>query len=943
MIKKLSLVSLFTLLSASLFYAQTTVYAYIKDSEGKPVESAEVSLKGSGNDVVADKIGYFQFVDLKPGHYQVVVAKQNYETKVLDFEVEKEKRIDLGVITLSGSLGYLDQGYSVIDSGNSQEESTNQSTVGLLQSSQDVFSRIASFDLGNYWFRPRGVDGRTVETMMNGTPMASADDGNVDFSNWGGLNEITRYPEIAQNHAPSDYAFGGISSVIYKNTKASEYRKGSQFTYSITNRNYRNRLSYRYSSGMSKSGWAFTGMIARRWAQEGIQEGTYYDAFGGYLGIEKKLSDQHTITLNAFGSPYRRSTSSPNTQEAYDYRGIHYNSYWGWHDGEKLSERVRRGFTPIIQFSDYWTMSKKASLWTSISYQFGKSYASRLDWYKANNPSPTYYKNLPSYWLNRDPSPTDYDVAKAGFYDAAWRNNDQSITQLNWDNIYAANYNSKYSTAGSAGRAAYWLVDDASNDKIWNASTHFTYNFNDVTKFILNINYQNYYSEQYREVKDLLGADYAVNLYSFNDGASSGMYNTLDANVNKTKGDKIGYDYIFRKQEIMVNPGLKFSVKDFDVFLSALYGYNSNSREGLFSHYLYKNSYGKSIDHNFWNAGLKGQVVYRVNGRNFLVYNGAYYSQTPFLNNIYINARVSNVVTPNIRNTVVNANDLSYVINSPIFKMRFTGYLIETQNETEVQRFYADISGGIATTSAPSSFVTEVLSGVSKRNMGLELGIQYKITPTLTASGLATVNQHTYTNNPNLYFVVDNPSFYDATSSIVLADYSNNYKNMGVAYLKNYKQGDSPQEAYSLGLRYSSPKYWWLGATWNYLGHNYLSPSPATRTDLFYTDSVSGTPYPGVTQDILRQLLAPVKLPSAYFFNVNAGKSWLLGKNYFLISATVNNVFNNQKYITGGFEQVRNGNFVDYSADMANATPSFAPKYFYNQGRSYFVNFQLRF
>ena len=104
---------------------------------------------------------------------------------------------------------------------------------------------------------------------MNGVSMVKSDNGNVDFSNWGGLNEITRYPEVAANHAPSDYAFGGASSVVYKNTNASEYRKGFQATYSFTNRNYRHRASLRYTSGMNKNGWAFTAMGARRWAQEG--------------------------------------------------------------------------------------------------------------------------------------------------------------------------------------------------------------------------------------------------------------------------------------------------------------------------------------------------------------------------------------------------------------------------------------------------------------------------------------------------------------------------------------------------------------------------------------------------------------------------------------------------------------------------------------------------
>jgi hypothetical protein len=45
-----------------------------------------------------------------------------------------------------------------------------------------------------------------LENMMNGLSMVKSDNGNVDFSNWGGLNEIVRYPEIAANHSPSEYA-----------------------------------------------------------------------------------------------------------------------------------------------------------------------------------------------------------------------------------------------------------------------------------------------------------------------------------------------------------------------------------------------------------------------------------------------------------------------------------------------------------------------------------------------------------------------------------------------------------------------------------------------------------------------------------------------------------------------------------------------------------------
>ena len=954
MIKKLSLISLFTLLPASFYFAQTTVYAYLKDANGNAVESAEIDLKGSGSDVKADKIGYFQFVDLKTGHYQLVITKPNFETKVMEFDVNDEKRKDLGVVTLYSSVTGADQGLAIIESNGDEENSSQGTTIGLLQSSQDVFSRIAAYDLGAYWFRPRGIDGRSGETMMNGVSMVKSDNGNVDFSNWGGLNEITRYPETSANHAPSEYAFGGASSVIYKNTNASEYRKGFQGTYSLTNRNYRNRASLRYTSGMNKNGWAFTAMGARRWAQEGIQEGTFYDAWGGFLGIEKKFNDAHTVTLNAFAAPYRRSTSSPSTQEVYDYRGVHYNSYWGWQDGEKRSERVRSGFQPIFQIQDFWKINDKSSLRTAVSYQFGKDKSARLDWQNVQNPSPTYYRYLPSYYDSLDPNASvsvpggeTATTAQEAYQQslAGWQNGDPAYTQLNWDALYRRNMNQAAGTYyGETGkRALYFQVADVSDDKIWNVGTHYVYNINNTSKFLLNVSYENYKSELYREVKDLLGADFALNRDPFaatNQPGKSGLYNEGEDNIAKRVGDKINYNYSFSRQEVKVNPGLKFETGKFDVFVSGLAGYSTSFREGHYNNYLYKDSYGKGGDQNFWNFGLKGQVIYKMNGRNFLVYNGAYFSQAPFLEDLYINPRVNGSTAPNIQNTIINANDLSYVINSPFFKMRLTGYLIDTQNDTNVQRFFAD---GIQLSSAgqdgtvtnvQSAFVTQIMSNLEKRNMGGELGVDVKILPTLSLQGLASYGQFTYRNDPNVYFASDAAgTFGDGLA----------YQDLGKAYLTDSKQGGTPQQGYSLGFRYNSTKYWWFGANWNYLDDNYLDPSPLLRTERFVQNPITGTPYAGLDENELRRVLEPTKLPSAYFLNANVGKSWRLGAYYVLLTASVNNILDNTKYITGGFEQTRRVTFPGYVEENSREFPLFGPKYWYTQGRSYFVNLQVRF
>lgn len=955
--KKLSLVSLFTLLPASYYFGQTTVFAYLKDVDGKPIEKAEVDLKGNESDVMADNIGCFQFVDLQPGHYQIVITKSNYETKVMEFDIsDEESRKNLGIITLySNLLTGVDQGLAIIDSDNDGDNSNNQtSTIGLLQSSQDVFSRIAAFDLGFYWFRPRGIDGRSGETMLNGISMIKLDNGNVDFGNWGGLNEITRYPEISVNHAPSEYTFGGNSSVIYKNTKASEYRKGFQFTQSLTNRNYRNRTSLRYSSGMNKQGWAFTMMGAGRWAEEGIREGAFYNAFSAYLGIEKKFNDKHGITFNFIGAPYKRSTASPSTQEVFDYRGVHYNSYWGYQDGKKRSERIRKGFQPIFQLQDFWKINKKSSLWSSISYQFGKDRGSRLDWQNVQNPSPAYYRYLPSYYDSLDPK-ASVPVGSEGTITTVqnayqtsltgWTSGDPNVTQLNWDNLYKRNRQQSvgeyYGQTGK--RALYYIVNDVSDDKILNVSTHFIHNFNDVIKLLFNVSYQNYRSQLYREVNDLLGADFALNRDPFaatNQPGKSGLFNDGEENVTKKEGDKMTYDYIFRRQEIKLNPGLKFVNGKFDVFISALAGYSTSNREGLFSHYLYKDSKGKSLDYNFLNYGLKGQIIYKLNGRNFFVYNGAYYSQAPYLEDLFINPRVNNSVAPNIKNMIIKANDLSYVVSSPYVKLRLTGYLVDTSNETTVQRFFAD---GIqinneddqgTETLLQSAFVTQVMTDVRRRNMGVEVGIDLKIISTLSLQGLISYGQFTFRNDPVTYFASDAAGAFSNGRS---------YMNLGKAYIKNYRQGGTPQQAYSLGFKYNSPKYWWFGANWNYFDDNYLDPSALVRTESFVQNNNTSTPYYNLTESELRRVLEPNKLPSSFFFNANAGKSWSVGKYYVLLTASVNNILNNKRYITGGFEQTRNAKFPSFVQDNDREFTLFGPKYWYTQGRSYFLNLQFRF
>ncbi|ROH95834.1 TonB-dependent receptor [Chryseobacterium daecheongense] len=911
MIKKLSLISLFTLLPASYYFAQTTVYAYVKDQDGKPLERAEVDLAQSSNDVTADKIGYFQFVDLQPGHYLITVTKPSFESKILEFDVTAgEKRKDLGVITLNYNVGN-DAGVVVIDdSANDTEDggSAMQPTVGLLSSGRDAFQNVSAFELGAYWFRPRGVDNRFEDVVFNGVPMSKNDDGRIDFSNWGGLNDVTRYPyENVDNITPSEYTFGNLGGVVYYNTRASSYRKQTSLAYSFTNRSYLHRAMATYSSGLTKDGWAVTLSASRRWGDRAILDGVYQDAYAYFASIEKKFSDRHSINFTGFGSPTYRASNSPNTQEVYDIMGKNYNSYWGWQDGEKRNSRIRNVFEPIFMLTDYLKIGKNSNWTNTVSYQFGSDARSRLDWFHAADPNPTYYRKLPSY----------------GIYTAdEFREN----AQIDWTSLYQANYLNLTDMNGTPRGAVYTVVEDVNKDKTFNFASHFDTRLKDNWKLNINFNYQNLKSDNFRRIKDLLGANFAYNLNAFD---SDVRYNIDDPNVEVRKGDRTQYSYELTRNNYALNISSEIDFTKWNVMASIFSSYSEAQREGDFRSFRFQNnSKGKSAIYDALDAGIKARITYKINGKNFIVYNGTFFSLAPTLNEIYINPRVVDFVTPGVKNQMINSNELSYILRGQILKLRLSGYYTTINNSTEIARYYADVNSDTGT--SLSTLVNEAMTGVDKRYIGAELGFDLKITPTLNAIGVASVGEYKYTNNPNV-------ATFDDLNEFRGSDV------WGQANIKNYKVAGTPQKAFSFGLKYNSPKYWWVGASANYLMDQYLDFSALNKTPYMYTNPATGDPYPEATPELIQQLTAQKKFDNQFMLNANAGKSFLIGKYRMGISVSVNNILNNRDYVTGGFEQGRNVNFPDALEDSQRAIPYFGPKLWYDRGTTFFTNVYLRF
>ena len=275
----------------------------------------------------------------------------------------------------------------------------------------------------------------------------------------------------------------------------------------------------------------------------------------------------------------------------------------------------------------------------------------------------------------------------------------------------------------------------------------------------------------------------------------------------------------------------------------------------------------------------------------------------------------------------------------PKFKARATAYFSRIQNASETSFFFSDGIGGEddpdTAFNETNSFVAETVTGLNKRNIGAELGLEYQITSTIKIIASAAYGEYIYDNNPNVSINID-----------ALATSENVYplKNYGEATLKGYRQPGMPQQAASLGVEYRDPKFWWIGANVNYLGANYIDVAPIARTANFFKNPEDpfGLPFSEITPERARELLQQEKFDDFTLFNLVGGKSWRLYGKTIGFFASVNNVFD-VTYKTGGFEQARNGNYRQLNQDVSSGTPAFGSKYFYGYGRTYFVNLYVNF
>jgi hypothetical protein len=802
---------------------------------------------------------------------------------------------------------------------NEGEDGSAQNISSQLTAGRDPFINAANFRFSTVRFRIRGYDANNFSTYMNGAPMENLDNGFTPFGLWGGLNDVMRNRDNSIGLRSLPYSYGDIGGFTYLDTRASYQRKQTNINYAISNRNYTNRLMITHSTGLNNKGWAFSFSGSRRWADEGFTDGTFYDGWSFFGAADKRINARHLLSLVAIGTPTKQGRQGSSVQEMRDIAGSNfYNPFWGYQNGQKRNSSVASSFQPIIILTHDWKVNDKISVLSAASVNFGKRGLTGLDWYNVADPRPDYYRYLPSY--QEDPMLAEQVRQNM--------QNDVNLRQINWDRLYTTNYCS-YDVVHDAngikgfdyaGKRSHYIVENRMvNTTKFNFASTINASISKRVDFSGGIIYESQKNNYYKTVDDLLGGDFYVDINQFAERDFPTDQGAVQNNLNAPnrilhEGDKFGYNYDIHisKASLWGQAVAKFS--NVDLFLATEQSYTSfyrfgNVRSGLFPN----NSYGKSATQSFYNYAVKGGVTYKIDGRNYVYANGSYATKAPFFDNAYIAPRTRDFLQDNLTSEKITALEGGYSMNAPKVKIRANLFYTQFKNQLNVLTFYND---------QYQNFVNYALSNIGKTHMGIELAGEAKVYQGFSVNAAASIGRYRYDTRQLATVTIDN------SSQTLLKD--------GVVYSKNFNV-PTPQECYTIGVDYRSPRYWFANMNLNYFNRTFLDFNPIRRTE----DALSGV---DPASPLWNQIIDQTRVPSRFSLDVFAGWSWrmnnrfpALKKQTFLVfNLGINNILNNTNIVSGGFEQLR-FDFAEKNVDK------FPDKRFYAYGTTFFASMGLRF
>lgn len=777
--KKTVLSTLFLLFSIISIYSQRVVLrGFVSDVVSKEaLVGASIVVKNTTRGTITDIDGKYQ-LELEKGNYDIVISYVGYTNIETNVELQNDRVLDapmasslaLQEVVVTADIA-IDRktpvAFSNIGTVKIKEELASQDLPMLLNSMPGAYATQQGGGDGDARITIRGFSQRNVAVMLDGIPVNDMENGQVYWSNWFGLNQVTKTMQVQRGLGASKITIPAVGGTINILTKGFESKPSLEIKQDV-GAGGAFQTSVGFTTGRMKGDWGMTGAFSSK-KSDGWVDGNYSSALFYFLRIDKEIG-KHLITISGFGGPQEHgqrafstpiaSTDSKLARElgvpetAIDRlkpridRGLQYSDAWGYLNGEVKSVRFNYYHKPQFSLRHSWRISDKTFL-SNVSYL------------SIGNGGGTNITSQPSF---------------------------DSLNQLDLTRVVQGNKGT-FATTSNVIRASV-------NNHFWyGLLSTLRHEFSKKTTLSGGLDLRSYKGTHYRTVKDMLeGRTYI--------GSRNARIDEL--NTPLSVGDKFYYNY-----DGFVRWGgafglLEHAEKDWSWFLNAstavsqykyhdrMYAetfvldnktyYTSNvstrSPNNLESNILLRvpvinntiytvdhptqaiYNYAKTKSYNIDSTTAQDQVLgwinipsftlktgfnYRFNRQNSLFANVGWLSKATRFNNVFYSAYTSATATKaelgrvllarNYKNEDIKAVEAGYQYRSPNFAANVNAYYTLWKNKP--------VESQILVLEDPadqnSDRIPIAINGLGARHIGLELDFAYEITQKWKLEGVTSL------------------------------------------------------------------------------------------------------------------------------------------------------------------------------------------------------------
>ena len=782
------------------------------------------------------------------GYKQITTEIQvDSKTPFLKFKLDPIKLKEVHIVADVARDRETPVAFSTVSLKKVNEELASQDIPMILNSTPGVYATQSGGGDGDARITIRGFNQRNVAVMIDGIPVNDMENGWVYWSNWSGLDAVTSNIQVQRGLGASKIAIPSVGGTMNMITKGIGNKKGGTIKQSVGSYG-KLKTNIGYNSGKLKNGWGYT--LAGSYKKgNGFVDQTWSEGFFYYTKIQKEFNN-HTLTFSAMGAPQKHGQRSYKSDIAtYDTifarnlgdsssfdtvineeqriinRGINYNKHWGninrWtidnngdtiHNRSILNTRKNYFHKPQYSLRHFWIVNEKFHI-SNISYlSIGNGGGTRLSG------------------------------------EQEYTNNGQINLQLAYDNNMSDSVTPFFPLGINVDPLYSDTLNKARTILQSSINNHFWYGFLSTANYQLNneielsggIDFRSYKGEHYREVYDLLGADYFI----------EDEPNGLQTTKIKVVGDKTGYHNDAFVKWIGSFGQFEYKNEKISAFLNISGSRSGHKRHDHFSKktlelsagtYTLKNSYsdyldtiqvysdsivevGYSLDQSlndtnrsvmvmdeytdinsgqsynlnsneakgditdwYWITGytLKTGANYNINDYNNIFFNIGHISKAPRFNNIF---DYDNQLFREIKNEKVNAIEFGYSYRSRSFSSNINVYNTQWKNKPH--------SKGIKITIDDIDYKSNV-NGMDASHKGIEFDGALKINQKFTVEGLISLGDWIWTS-------ADSVRFFDDNNNPVLDESGNEFISSFDA--KGVHVGDAAQTQYGISIRYEPNK-----------------------------------------------------------------------------------------------------------------------------------------